>query len=222
MSTLTTEEQEKLSQFLATRKLSRGLGNSYVACSIATINLCLSNKLTARIPDCMSDVLGKWIINVQDLMPAGLRNSHRWKELLPLAAGTGKEKEKERFAIIAEWFWTTVLPCIRHAMIEIGIEDKWQEAITVRNRQSLLEIDKAILEIRKNTNDSNQLVIELHKMLWALIDFVSDSAHHQIDAMLHGNNVLTYAIKLRDKGTTIEDIWKIFAPCELLEKLVNV
>jgi hypothetical protein len=70
--------------------LPSGLGTEESACSIAAINLALTGELTDDIPDCMSEVIGRWIIPTQDAMPAELRNSPRWKSLLPLAAGTGQ------------------------------------------------------------------------------------------------------------------------------------
>ena len=41
----------------------------------------------------------KWIIRVQDAMPADIQPR---KYLLPFAAGTGREHEKQRIAIIIE------------------------------------------------------------------------------------------------------------------------
>lgn len=110
MSTLTQEEQDKLSQFLETRHLSKGKGTYESACSIASINLALNGKLTDAIPDCMSEVIGAWIIVVQDFCPTTVRNSLEWKRLLPLAAGTGREHEKQRLDILYDWLWNDIVP----------------------------------------------------------------------------------------------------------------
>ena len=110
MSTLTQEEQNKLSQFLETRHLSKGKGTIESACSIASINLALNGKLTDAIPDCMSEVIGVWIIVVQDFCPTTVRNSLEWKRLLPLAAGTGREHEKQRLDILYDWLWHDIVP----------------------------------------------------------------------------------------------------------------
>lgn len=223
MSTLTQEEQEKLRQFISTRELCAGLGNTEISCSMGTINLCLINTLTACVPSCMSSVIGRWIIFIQDLMPAELRNSPKWKQLLVLAAGTGKEKEEERFAIMSEWFWTTVLPCFQSSMNEIGVGDKWQEAITNRDEQAFIVFYKAIVVIRSAINDSNHLSVLMYRMLCSLLYFITYykwNVEYKIECITHIGGVLKFAVKYRDKD--IEDIWEVFAPCELLEKLVNV
>ena len=63
------EQRRKLETHLATHDLSRGLGTEESACSVAAINLAISGKLTDDIPECMSKVIGRWIIGVQDAMP---------------------------------------------------------------------------------------------------------------------------------------------------------
>ena len=116
---LTAEQSKDLKNLLSRVELGEGLGSPSMPCSIAAINIALSRELTDEIPDCMSLVIGKWIIAVQDLMPYGARNCRQWKELLPLAAGTGRDREKEeaRFNLLADWMWERVLPRVS--------TDKW-------------------------------------------------------------------------------------------------
>src|SRR6476661_3832939 len=90
----------RLTHYLATHHLPTGIGTKEEACSIAAINLALTGKLTDRIPECMSPVIGKWIIRIQDAMPDEMRNSAAWKALLPAAAGTGRDREADRLRII--------------------------------------------------------------------------------------------------------------------------
>jgi hypothetical protein len=73
--TFTQEHRAKLEQYLATHTLPSGLGTKESACSIAAINLAVSGTLTDDIPDCMSEVLGKATIRLQDAMPSEMRNS---------------------------------------------------------------------------------------------------------------------------------------------------
>jgi hypothetical protein len=56
----------------------------------------------------MSEVIGNWIITIQDRMPDDMRNSSDWKRLLPLAAGTGRDHEPERLAIVMDWMWSAL------------------------------------------------------------------------------------------------------------------
>ena len=102
---LTERQAANIQEYLAGHKLCHGIGTYELACSIAAINLAISGELTDDIPDCMSLVIGKWIIRVQDSMPLEMINSNEWKLLLPLAAGTGRSKEAERKEIIIEWMW---------------------------------------------------------------------------------------------------------------------
>ena len=84
MSTITEAEQQKITHWLHEHPiLSVGVGNEESACSVAAINLALYNRLTDDIPECMSEVVGAWIIVVQDEMPADIRNSDEWRLLLP-------------------------------------------------------------------------------------------------------------------------------------------
>jgi hypothetical protein len=136
MSTITTEQQTAIASKLATMHLPSGLGDEHSACSIAAINLALSGKLTDEIPDCMSRVIGQWILVVQDAMPDDVRNSEEWKSLLPLAAGTGRVNERERLDIILDWMWGTVLPSLQSIADQQGFGRQWQKMTTDRTAES--------------------------------------------------------------------------------------
>lgn len=112
---LTAEQSKDLTDLLSRVELGEGIGTESHPCSIAAVNLALYGRLTDEVPDCMSLVIGKWVIAVQDLMPHALRNCRQYKiDLLPLAAGTGRDREKEeaRFSLLADWMWERVLPRI--------------------------------------------------------------------------------------------------------------
>jgi hypothetical protein len=136
MSTITTEQKQSIAEKLANMTLPSGLGDEESACSIAAINLALTGKLTDDIPPCMSEVAGKWIISVQDAMPSDMRNSERWKQLLPLAAGTGRHKEKKRLQIILDWMWGTVLPALQPLADKHGFGRDWQTMTTERTEDA--------------------------------------------------------------------------------------
>jgi hypothetical protein len=126
MSTITAEQQAAIAAYVNTHHLPSGLGTKEEACSIAAINLALTGELTDRVPDCMSLVIGKWIIGVQDAMPDAMRNSIEWRNLLPLAAGTGRQHEAERSAIVLDWMWDVVLPEIQPVADKGGYGEKWK------------------------------------------------------------------------------------------------
>jgi hypothetical protein len=131
-STITAQEQASIASYLDGRVIASGLGTEKSACSIAAINLALYGILTDDVPECMSEVIGRWIIGVQDDMPDGMRNSREWRQLLPLAAGTGRKHEAERNAIIQEWMWTKVLPSLQPIADEGGYGVEWRAMITER------------------------------------------------------------------------------------------
>ena len=108
--TFTQKHKAKLEQYLAKHILPKGLGSPESACSIAAINLAMTGTLTDKIPDCMSAVLGRATIFLQDSMPRAMRNSESYKALLPNMAGTGREHELERLDILMDWMWSVVLP----------------------------------------------------------------------------------------------------------------
>ena len=85
----------------------------------------MTGELTDDIPPCMSEVLGKVIIALQDAMPDNMRNSRRYKEWLPHAAGTGREREEERLAVLMDWLWDTVLPKLQPMADKLGFGLEW-------------------------------------------------------------------------------------------------
>ncbi len=135
-STITDEQREKIKAYFAGKTIPAGLGSEEAACSIAGINLALSGRLTDTVPVCMSQVIGCWIIDVQDSMPADMRNSDEWRDLLPLAAGTGRKHEKARLAIVMDWMWGTVLPAIQHAADHGGYGEAWKKMCDDRTEAS--------------------------------------------------------------------------------------
>ena len=109
---ITDDQLETLRSQLATCKLGHGLGTVDEPCSVAAINLALSGELSDRDPsECMSPVIRRWVISVQDSMPvqmmaAGDEHGDRWRQALVGLAGTRDTKsEAARVAMVIDWMW---------------------------------------------------------------------------------------------------------------------
>ncbi len=127
MTTVWTQEADaRLRDYLASHEVAEGIGTEESACSVAAINLALTAELTDTIPMCMSKVIGQWMMIVQDEMPSEMRNSSGWKRLLPMAAGTGREREEERLALVMDWMWGTVLPDLQSVADQGGFGAEWR------------------------------------------------------------------------------------------------
>ena len=122
----TQEADARLRDYLASHDLVAGIGTEESTCSVAATNLALTEKVTDTIPMCMSKVIGQWMIVVQDAMPSEMRNSSGWKCLLPMAAGTGRDREEERLALIMDWMWGTVLPDLQSVADRGGFGAEWR------------------------------------------------------------------------------------------------
>lgn len=127
-----TPNADKIAAFLSTVQLGHGVGTPDCPCSIAAINLATTGRLTTNIPDCMSVVIGAWIKPIQDAMPLDRLNGPRWRALLPLAAGTGRDHETERLEILMDWMWGTVLPQLQPLADEQGFGAEWRRMTNER------------------------------------------------------------------------------------------
>jgi hypothetical protein len=133
-STLTHEEEQRIADWLADHPtLTENVGTAEAACSVAAWNLALTGTLTDKVPACASEVIGRWIIAVQDRCPAEHGRGHpEWLRLLPLAAGTGRAHEAERLAIVLDWMWGTVLPSLQTMADKNGFGGQWRVMCIVR------------------------------------------------------------------------------------------
>jgi hypothetical protein len=191
-STLTPQQQQSITELLANMTLTRALGSEDAACSIAAINLALSGRLSDDIPPCMSEVIGRWVIRTQDGMPAEMRNSAEWKRLLPLAAGTGREREQERAAIILSWMWEIVLPSVQPVADANGFGKAWKEMLLQRTSlAALAAADEA------------------------------DEADSREAALAASSAAFSASSAVAAAVATDDDAWVAFNPCGLLEKLIN-
>lgn len=205
MTTITTEQQQAIATLLETMTLPEGLGTAESACSIAAINLALTGELTDKIPPCMSEILGSWIISVQDSMPHEMRNSAEWKQLLPLAAGTGRQHEKERLGIILDWMWGTVLPTLQPIADSNGFGKEWRLMLQKQTAGAARALAAARAYARAHA--------AAHAAARAL------AAANASDAAAYAAYAAYAAANASDSN---DSAWQQFNPCGLLQKLIEV
>lgn len=152
MSTITKKQQKNIRTLVDKMVLVNDVGDEKNACSITAINLALSGMLTDDIPDCMSEVIGRWIIAAQDKMSSKMRNSPRWKAALPMAAGTGRKHEEERKKMLDDWFFSSVLPLLQPMADQCGLGPAWTRLHQERSDQARKDFRKKIDDVpRSNT-----------------------------------------------------------------------
>ena len=104
----------------------------------------LTGDRTDEIPECMSWVIGRWIMSTQDAAPPEYcRDNLRWRELLPLAAGTGRELEAGRLQLILDWMWDVLaLPAVVAAVPDPA-KSAWAEMLEERTADAAAWADAA-------------------------------------------------------------------------------
>ena len=204
-STLTQGEEQKIADWLAEHPtLAKGVGSAESACSVAAWNLALTGTLTDKIPDCASEVIGRWIIVVQDSCPPEHGRGHpEWLRLLPLAAGTGRAHEAERLAIVMDWMWGTVLPSLQPLADRRGFGEQWRVMCETRTAYAAR---CAAAYVAWSAADA--------------ADAARDAARDAADAARYAAHaadaahVAAYAVE--------SDAWATFAPVDVLRKLIAV
>jgi hypothetical protein len=142
MTTVTNAQLIELVEAFASLalRLGRNLGtvgpvDSGERCTIAEINLVLTGTLSDDPHPCISEVIRRWVIAVQDAMPDELRNSPAWRTSAPLIAGTATEnggvERKRRDAIVA-WMWDRLADEAVLASLPDAVRPAWDRMLAER------------------------------------------------------------------------------------------
>ena len=223
MMTIDEEQRAAIAEKLAGMTLPVGLGDEHNACSIAAINLALSGKLTDEIPACMSEVIGEWIIVTQDFMPAEMRNSRKWKALLPLAAGTGRDHERQRLALILDWMWGTVLPAVQPLADDRGFGPEWQRMI---DKRSVDAADAAAWAAwaawaARAATAARAAEAWAAEAAEAEAAWAAEAAMWAADAAASVARAMANAAADAIRAAAAKVTWESFDPCGLLERLID-
>lgn len=223
-STLTQEQEAKITEWLAAHPtLTEGVGTKEAACSVAAWNLALTGTLTDEIPDCASEVIGRWIIVVQDSCPPEHGRGHpEWLRLLPLAAGTGRAHDAERMAIVLDWMWSTVLPSLQLIADQQGFGEKWRVMCETRTSAAAHAAKAAAWE----AGHAADAAADAAK--YAAESAAAHAAAHAAEKAGHAARYARYAghaaadAALCATRVICLDAWAAFAPVEVLRKLIAV
>ena len=215
MSTLNAEQEQKIAEFIKDRCLASGLGTKQSPCSIAAVNLALTNTLTDKIPDCMSEVIGQFIVTVQDDMPDEMRNSKKWKALLPLAAGTGRDEvlEFKRIDIIMDYCWNA-LKHYQSFADKNGFGDEWIAMLDNRDHSSTSKVFASF----ENINIENKIIDDIFLVLINLKCYlVCSQGGKEFPSSTHAY----YTSLVAESIYLIDENWKGFQPADVLKKLIE-
>jgi hypothetical protein len=214
---ITHLEQTKISELLSSMNLCSGVGTAESACSIAAINLALSGRLTDEIPECMSEVIGDWIIRIQDSMPDSVRNSTEWKTLLPLAAGTGRNHEAERIAVILNWLWVDVLPTIQPIADQYSFGKEWR-AMCVDKTADAAAAARAAADAAADAADAADADAAAARAAAYAAAYAAADAAAYAAAYAYAAADAAYAAAY---AAARADFWKQVNPSQLLQRLIN-
>jgi hypothetical protein len=161
MTILTLKQRQAITAQLAKARTTVDAEN---ASSIAAINLALNGQNTVDIPESMSLVIGHWIGYFEIDLPSSIAQSKRWQDLMPFAAGTGRELETERLAMIFDWIWDTVMPIFQPVADSVGFGPQWQAAITLRSESVSKDFTKLSGEDRHDAWTALQFAVAAEKL----------------------------------------------------------
>ena len=225
-ATFTPEARLRLKAYLDRPgfKIPVGLGNEEAACSIAAINIAIYGKLTDSIPNCMSQVIGAWILPVQDEMPSSMRNSPKWKAALVRAAGSGREHERKRLDILMEWMWTIALPSVQRSADINGFGEEWRRMCVERSAKAAFAA-KYVIHTTYAGNLTSYASIAASCAASAVDEATNSTANADAgnaasDTAFAAINALSLTVFAANVSPI--DAWRHLDPIGLLEKLIAV
>jgi hypothetical protein len=216
--TFTEENKAALKDWLATHKLTHGVGSKEAACTVAAINMALDGRVIDHCPPCMSPVLHSWIIPIQDVIPLDLLNDGRWAALIPEAAGTNDGKDDLRIEIILNHMWSVVLPQLQPLADENGFGAEWR-----RMCQERTEVAANAARIAAWSADAEAAAAaEAEAAAQAAAE--AEAAGRAADAAAHAAARAAYVAAMATVVCVAIDpatFWNAVDPWSLLARLIN-
>jgi len=113
--------------------LPSGLGaDPESACTMAQVNFALTGKLADGPHRCVSEVVRRWVIRIQDALPDDIRNSEGWRHAaVGIAGSAGSEAdESARVALLLTWMWERLGDEAVMAAVPTPVRGVWQAMLT--------------------------------------------------------------------------------------------
>jgi hypothetical protein len=150
-------------------------------------------------------------------MPDEMRNSAVWKSLLPLAAGTGRDHERERKAIIKDWLFDIVLPHIQPIADAGGYGEQWRDMYEKRTPAAAWAAAEAAARAAWAAAWA-AAEAAAKAAAWAAA-WAAEAAAEAAEAAWAAAEAAAWAALASGDP---KKAWKHFDPCGLLAKLVEV
>jgi hypothetical protein len=221
MKNLTQDQFKAIENKVQGMELCAGLGSYESACSIAAINLALTGELHDGIPACMSEVIGHWIISIQDAIPAYIRNSRQWKSLLPLAAGTGRKKEKERLELLLDWMWNSVLPRAQAEADIFCFGGPWRVMLNEKNADAAIAAARAA-SVSSSTVTGAWFAATAAARAADNASIAARSDKHNVSRDRARCVATTAGNVMYTTGSSRKPDWRPLDPCGTLQRLIEV
>ena len=226
----TPEADERLRAYLARPGyiIPRGTGTREAASSIAAIYMALTGKLSNRPPDCMSYVIGRWIVLIQDEISQEVRNDATWRNLLPLAARTGREREFERLDVLVEWVWETVLPALEPVAEKYDIGANWRRALAARTVRSATAGVKTVEGSLASLGEDffpaqhDDDLWDLNDAAKAAREIAVASTQSEFAGTKDANGCLDAALKATRAAASTGVSWQTLGPVAVLQQMIGV
>src|SRR5690606_21945748 len=181
-----------------TPHLAEGIGTRTVPCTIAAINLALTGDHSDRPHPCMSEIIRRWVIAVQDAMPPTLRDSPEWREAASRIPGTASDTavENRRKRILWDWMWGG-LAMIQDLADESGFGPEWHRMLTERtlaaaDHAACAAADHAAFEDACATNGAANAARAVANAARAVVRRDHDFTDDELDAVVHAANAVAY------------------------------
>ena len=227
-NTFPPEARKRLWEYLYSHSLSAGTNTPHSTCSIGAVNLALGNGVIDRIPQSMSQVIGSWIINVQDAMPNRLRNSDGWKKALVASVDTmnNPAAEDRRLELILQTMWGKVIPILQPAADKGGYGEEWLMMSKTKSLASIRAAADAIIDIGVpfpghlyTANAAEEATKTVHDYrVTHRVMLCSDAA----ERAYHSANATHYASFSAYKTGISDEFWEQVNPVQILTNLTQV